>query len=106
MLVGHVSQSMGRRALEPLLVPVLQRGWTNVLAGQRFRLRAPTQNCPAIEQAVTELSAGGLSAAARLIIAAAPSVGEAVMGNWETVLCQLANMGRAPPDPAIAFVHG
>lgn len=103
MLVGHVTQSMGRRALETLLVSVLQRGWTNVLAGQRFRLRAPTQNCPAIQQAVAELPAGGLSAAARLIIAAAPSVGETVTGNWETVLGLLANMGRmAPPDTAIA----
>jgi hypothetical protein len=96
MLVVHVSQSMARRAIEPLLVPVLQQGWTDVLAGQRFRLRAPMQYCPAIEQTVAELPIDGLRAAARLIIAAAPSVGETVTGSWEAVLGVLASKRAAP----------
>lgn len=95
MLVGHISQSMARRALEPLVVPILQQGWTHVLASQRFRLRAPSQNCPAIEQAVAELPVDGLRAAARLIIAAAPSVGETVTGSWQTVLGVLGSKRAA-----------
>lgn len=95
MLVGHISQSMARRALEPLFVPILQQGWTRVLASQRFRLRAPSQNSPAIEQAVAELPVDGLRAAARLIIAAAPSVGETVTGSWVTVLGVLASKRAA-----------
>ena len=90
MFVGHVSQSMARRALEPLLVSVLQRGWTDVLISQRFRLLSPNQNCQAIEQALAEMPSDGLRAAARLIIAAAPSVGGTLTGTWQTMLGLLA----------------
>ncbi|MGD9815186.1 MAG: hypothetical protein AB7Q23_08260 [Hyphomonadaceae bacterium] len=93
-LVGHIAQSMARRALEPLIIPVLQRGWMDVLANQRFRMTAPMRHCPAIEAAVAELPKDGLRAAARLILAAAPAVAETLSDNWLQVLEPLALGGK------------
>ncbi|MBI4190940.1 MAG: hypothetical protein HY525_10435 [Betaproteobacteria bacterium] len=92
ILVGHIAQSLARRALESMLVPFLERGWRDVLERQRFRLRSPAKYCPAIEEAVAALPKDGLRAAARLIIAAAPAVGEVLSESWEVVLRQAARL--------------
>ncbi len=90
LFVGHLSQSIARHALETLIVPVLQRGWADVLANQRFRLRAPTRCCPVIEDAIAAVPKHGLPAAARLVLAAATAVGESLPESWETMLVALA----------------
>lgn len=88
--VGHLVQSLARRALDIRLVPVMQEGWSQVLKSQRFLLRSPGQHSPGMEHAISELPVGGLRAAARLIIATAPSVGETLTGNWAALLRMLA----------------
>jgi len=90
ILVAHVAQSLARHALEILLVPFLERGWRDVLERQRFRLRNPEKYCPAIEEAVVALPKEGLRAAARLIIAAAPAVGEVLSDSWRAMLRKVA----------------
>lgn len=95
MFVVHISQSMARRSLEPLLVQTLQRGWNHVLAHQRFGLTAPARPCPAIEEAVAALPAEGLRASARLILAVAPAVGKIVPEKWKILLSRIASTRSA-----------
>jgi hypothetical protein len=91
-VVGHVAQSLARRELEPLIVKDMRSGWSDVLSNQRFRLRLPVRNCPAMETAVADLDKDGLRAAARLLLAAAPAVDEALTPNWEQMLRRIGRL--------------
>jgi len=82
LLVIHISNSLARRVLEPIVVPQIAAGWTAVLKDQRYALRAPAQNCPDIEAAATSIATSGLEGAARLILAAAPAVGHKLSHGW------------------------
>lgn len=90
ILVVHVSQSLARRVLEPLVVSTIVRGWTSVLESERFALRAPVKNCPAIEESIASMEKDGIRGAARLILAAAPAVAFELGANWEELLKRVA----------------
>jgi hypothetical protein len=91
VLVVHLSNSLACRVLEPLLVSAMQSGWTDVIAKQSFLLRSPMQYCSAIEAALAELPLYGLRAAARVILAVAPSVDVVMPEDWASLLSKIAN---------------
>jgi len=90
MIIARVAQSFARRLLEPNVVQSIATGWTVVLARQRFRLRNPDRHRPAIEAAISSMSASGLRGAAQLILAAAPAVNHDFDVGWEELLKRVA----------------
>jgi hypothetical protein len=89
LLVVQAELSPARRVLEPLIVNGMQADWRSVLDTQRFRLAAPGVHYPAIEAAWQRLAQTGLSAAAELLLSAAPAVRYDLTDNWQAALGRL-----------------
>jgi hypothetical protein len=89
LLVSHTAQSLSRRLLEPIVIPIIAEGWSVVLNNEGFALRSPTQYQPAIEVAINEMPKVGLRAAAHLLLAAAPAVRATLSQSWEQLLRQI-----------------
>lgn len=91
LFVLHTAQSLARRLLEPVAVPVIAAGWSVVLENEGFALRSPMQHRPAIEAAISEMPRVGLKAAARLLLTAAPAVRAPLSQSWEQLLHQISS---------------
>ena len=86
----QVTPSLAQRVLEPLVVSTIVRGWTTVLESQRFALRAPAKNCPAIQKTIASMEKDGIRGAARLLLTAAPAVAFELGADWEELLKRVA----------------
>ena len=62
-------------------VEIIAEGWSIVLSNVGFALRSPMQHAPAIEAALSDMKSLGLKAAARLLLAAAPTVKASAVGK-------------------------
>jgi hypothetical protein len=81
------------RVIEPIVVSIIAEGWSIVLSNEGFALRSPMQHAPAIEAALSDLKSLGLKAAARLLLAAAPTVKASLSESWEQLLRQISGNG-------------
>jgi hypothetical protein len=97
LLVSHTAQSLARRVIEPVVVSIIAEGWSIVLSNEGFALRSPMQHAPAIEAALSDMKSLGLKAAARLLLAAAPTVKASLSESWEQLLRQISGNGSSGP---------
>ena len=95
LLIYHVAHSMARRVLEPLVVPHVVAGWSIVVRDESFAIRAPLEHVPAIEAAIAETEAMGLTGAAKLMLAAASAVRVLLPEAWIGPL-RLIGAGTSP----------
>ncbi len=84
--------SLGRRALEPLVVKSVAEGWRFVLEHQRFALSMPMRTAPSIEAAIVVLEQHGIRAAPRLMDAAADATRLSVPSQWRAFLAALGGV--------------
>lgn len=91
----HLSQSLARRGLEPIVVAEIAVGWAHVLQHQRFALNDPEKNCPIIEAEIKNMNIKKtvLTAAARLVLAGADAVGQDLGGLGAHILSIAAEKG-------------
>jgi hypothetical protein len=97
LLVAHTAQNLARRVIEPVVVPIIAEGWSTVLSNEGFAFRSPMQHRPAIEAALSDMKSLGLKAAARLLLAAAPTVKASLSETWEQLLRQISGNGSSGP---------
>src|SRR5262249_17618341 len=90
LLIFHTALSLARRGLEPVIVPIIEEGWSTVSSDESFALRSPMQHVPAIAAAIGDMKSVGLKAAARLILAAAPAVKVSLSESWEQLLHRIS----------------
>jgi hypothetical protein len=97
LLVSHTVRSLARRVIEPVVVSIIAQGWSIVVSNEGFALRSPMQHAPAIEAALSDMKSLGLKAAARLLLAAAPTVKASLSESWEQLLRQISGNGSSGP---------
>ncbi len=90
LLISHAAHSLARRLLEPVIVSIVAEGWATVLNDESFALYSPMQSSPSMTAAIEDMKGSGLSAAARLILAAAPAVKVSLSETWRQVFITLA----------------
>lgn len=81
--------SLGRRALEPLIVKSVAEGWRFVLEHQRFALSMPMRTAPLIEAAIKVVEQKGIRAAPQLIDAIADATRLTIPSQWRPFLTAL-----------------
>lgn len=82
----QAANSLGRRALEPVVVKAVADGWRHVVDQQSFALSMPMRTAPAIKAGIESLERRGLRGAPLLIEAASDGAGLAVPTQWRTFL--------------------
>jgi tetratricopeptide (TPR) repeat protein len=87
--IHQVANSLGRQALEPLVVSALAEGWRFVLERQRFLLSMPIRSAPAIEVAIELLRQRGIRAGPQLLEAAANGAKLELPTEWRPFLAAL-----------------
>jgi hypothetical protein len=97
LLVSHTARSLARQVIEPVVVSIIAEGWSTVLSNEGFALRSSMQHAPAIETALSDIRSPGLKAAARLLLAAAPTVKASLSESWEQLLRQISGNGSSGP---------
>jgi hypothetical protein len=90
MTIGRIANSLVSKVLASAFVPRMVAGWLHVLNHQRFMLRSPASNAPAIEVAIDGSKASNLASAAAILLAAAPAVGYKYGEGWEELLKRIA----------------
>src|SRR5262249_38136159 len=98
LLISHLAISLARRVLAPLVVPLLEEGWSTVVKEETFALRSPFRYVPAIEAAIERMKSSGLKGAARLMLATASAVGASLSEGWVQHLCQISG-DELPMEP-------
>jgi hypothetical protein len=93
LMVSHTASSLARRVIEPVVVSTIAEGWSNVLSNESFALRSLMQHAPAIAAALSGTKFLGLKAAARLLLAAAPTVRASLSESWQQRLRQISGNG-------------
>ena len=86
LLTSHVSLSLARRVLEPLVVARIVDGWARVIENEGFALRAPLEHGPAIEAGIAAAKISGLKGVAQIMLAAAPAVRAVLPQAWQQTL--------------------
>jgi hypothetical protein len=97
LLVSHAAHSLARRVIEPVVVSIIAEGWSIVLSNEGFALWSPMQHAPAIEAALSDMQSLGLKAAARLLLAAAPTVRASLSVTWEQLLREISGNESGGP---------
>lgn len=86
LTVSHVAYSIGRPALLDRTVAKIVRGWTYVWAHQRFRLKSPAKNAPAVEETLAKAETGDLAGVAELLLVLAEMVDHPFGESWLEML--------------------
>jgi hypothetical protein len=82
LTVSHVAYSLGRPALLDRTVAKIVRGWADVWARQRFRLKSPAKHALGVGVALAKAQAGGLPSVAELLLVLADMVNHPFADSW------------------------